>query len=41
MNEVWDILITWPNDLFGTIVNNTLDARWWSLLTKLQFTKTT
>ena len=28
VNEWGDILITWPNALFGTNVNNTLDARW-------------
>ena len=28
VNEGGDILIVWPNYLFGTKVNNTLDARW-------------
>ena len=38
----WDeIVINWPNFLLGRKVNNTLDACWQILLTKLECTKTT
>ena len=40
-NEWCDILINWPNCLFDTKGNNTLDAYWLKFLTKLQCTKTT
>ena len=41
VNEWGATVINWPNCLSGTKVNNTLDACWELLLTKLQYTKTT
>ena len=40
-NQYGDILIYWPNCLFGTKVNDTFDACWSLLFTRLQCTKTT
>ena len=40
LKECGDILINWSNCLFGTKVNNTLDACWYLLLTELQCTTT-
>ena len=41
INECGAILINCPNCLFGTSVNNTFDACWQLLFTRLQCTKTT
>ena len=41
VKEWGDVLVSCPNCLFGTKVNNTLDACWYLLLAKLQCTKTT
>ena len=41
VNKWGAMKISCPNCLFGTKVNNTLDACWQLLLTKLQCTKTT
>ena len=40
-NEWVEIVVNWPNCLLVTKVNNTLDACWQVLLTKLQCAKTT
>ena len=41
VNKWGEIVINWPNCLLGTKVNNTLDAFWQLLLTKLQSARTT